>query len=328
MAKPDDPTAAVSVQPHSSSAVLLSIDQLMRSAPTVDVDKLTALYNLHERFLAREAERSYNAAMKAVQGQLPIFAHTRDIVIPPKEGRPGRVQGSYTEFDAIYEVVMPLLTENGLSLTFIASSTPQGVTAIPVLRHVDGHKEVGEPLFMPTDTSGAKTGPQAVASALSYAKRYAMTAALNIATREEDDDGNGGAITSDQLAEMQALLESTRSDVPAFLKFAHVDSLDVIRAAHFDRLMAAIRRKQHQPPVTVDSLTKPAAVATQAAGGPIVETTAAVVQEDEPAPDVDGLLAQALAPSATPEPKAEPGPTTTKPTMKPGNLFDAKNRKS
>lgn len=326
--KPEDQTTAVSVQPHSSTAVLSSIDQLMKSAASVDVDKLKALYDLHERFLEREAERSYNAAMAAVQAQLPIFAHTRDIVIPPRDNKPGRVQGSYTEFDALYEVVMPLLTEHGLSLTFVAGSTPQGVTATPVIRHVDGHKEVGEPLFMPTDTSGAKTGPQAVASALSYAKRYAMTAALNIATREEDDDGNGGAITPDQLAEMKALLESTRADVAAFLKYAHVDALESVRAAHFDKLMAAIRRKQHQPPVTVDSLTKPATVTTQTGTGPVVETTATVVVQPEQAPDVNAMLEQALAPESAPATvTAAPAPLT-KPQQSVSGLFDPKKRKN
>lgn len=321
MPKTEDQTTAVSVQTHSSTAVLSSIDQLMRKAETVDVDKLKALYDLHERFLEREQERAFNSALVAAKAEIPILAHTREIVIT-KDGK-SRKQGSYTEYDAMMEIVEPIIGGKGLALTFIIESDAKGVTATPQLRHVDGHTWTGKGSWMPIDTSGFKTGPQALASAQSYAMRYAAKGALNISTREEDDDGNGGAISDEQLAEMKALLESMRADVPAFLRYAQVDALESVRAAHFDRLMAAIRRKQHQPPVTVENLTKPATVATQAGNGPVVETTATVVQrEPAAAPDVNALLEQALA-TATPE---EPAPIANPASApaKAGNLFDKK----
>ena len=47
----------------------------------------------------------------------------------------------------------------------------------------------------PIDTSGSKTTCRAGGSAMSYGKRYAATAILNIVTRGQDDDGKAaGAV--------------------------------------------------------------------------------------------------------------------------------------
>lgn len=104
-------------------------------------------------------------------------------------------KGSYTfayaTFDAILDTVRKPLTDNDLSYTqtveFDDTGKPRVVTT---LMHSSG-QWIGSTLPLMTD----RPGNQAFGSALTYAKRYALTALLGVAADEDDDangaDGNG-----------------------------------------------------------------------------------------------------------------------------------------
>lgn len=104
-------------------------------------------------------------------------------------------KGSYTfayaTFDAILDVVRKPLTENEMSYTqtveFSEDGKPRVVTT---LMHSSG-QWIGSTLPLMAD----RPGNQAFGSALTYAKRYALTALLGVAADEDDDangaDGNG-----------------------------------------------------------------------------------------------------------------------------------------
>src|SRR5881296_3683484 len=51
-------------------------DALNRIAPKADVEKLKALFELHERAEARNAKAAFNAAFAAMQGELPTIDET------------------------------------------------------------------------------------------------------------------------------------------------------------------------------------------------------------------------------------------------------------
>src|SRR5690606_4042351 len=68
-----------------------------------------------------------------------------------------------------------------------------------VLLHKAGHREETT-IKLPADSSGNKNAVQAVASSVSYGKRYAAGALLNLTSHGEDDDafaGGGGVDISD-----------------------------------------------------------------------------------------------------------------------------------
>ena len=86
------------------------------------------------------------------------------------------------------EAVRPVLQKHGFMLSFRTKFDDKLVRVIGVLAHRSGHAEETEFVSSP-DTSGNKNAIQALGSAQSYGQRYTARALLNIASREDDDDG-------------------------------------------------------------------------------------------------------------------------------------------
>jgi hypothetical protein len=100
----------------------------------------------------------------------------------------------YTDFATVKLATKNLLFHHGLAVVQVASSSmPESgfwsATVTTRLIHVSGQWIQGEPLSFP---SMAAT-PHGLASALTFAKRYAFCAILGIVSETEDDDGNTAA---------------------------------------------------------------------------------------------------------------------------------------
>lgn len=181
--------------PSPSGNLLAQIVEAARD-PTVDAGKMEAMANLAMKLQDRELQAQFNRDLAAAIMEMPRISKRGIIMIPAKDGKPGRVQGKFAKFEDLDRVVSPILAAHNLVIRFELGSD-QGTTARPILMHTNGITDRGEPLRMPPDTSGSKNAAQAVGSSSSYAKRYAMCAALNIVTEDEDDDGRGGALPDD-----------------------------------------------------------------------------------------------------------------------------------
>jgi len=146
--------------------------------PTVDVEKLERLMAMHERMLAQQAKAAFYADFAQMQAKLPTVQ---------ERGRTNN--GAYATHEDIVEAVRPVLREFGFILTFRTTFPDPGtVKVIGVLAHRAGHAEETE-FISKADTSGNKNAIQALGSAQSYGQRYTTRALLNIASREDDDDG-------------------------------------------------------------------------------------------------------------------------------------------
>lgn len=94
-------------------------------------------------------------------------------------------KSTYATLSDIWEVARKPLTDNGLSVTQLCESADgQNVIIETVLLHESG-QWIGGRLSMPY----VKNDPQAVGSAISYGRRYALQSILGIVA-EEDDDAN------------------------------------------------------------------------------------------------------------------------------------------
>jgi hypothetical protein len=194
------------------SALLSKIMELARD-PEVRPDVVAAFLSMQERLEDRQAERAFNAAFVAMQPNLPRIKKDGTLLYPVNKNNPDgpkREISKYAKWETIDEAIRPLLTEYGFVLTFNVAprvGDGGGLTVIAVLRHRAGHK-TETPMPVPLDTSGGKNNLQGYGSALSYGKRYAATAILNIITEGEDDDGKRGGerfITEAQADELRAL---------------------------------------------------------------------------------------------------------------------------
>ena len=80
-------------------------------------------------------------------------------------------------------------------------------------------------------------------AALSYGKRYALMAALNIVVEDEDSDAEGllESVSADQAMKIEAAIEETEGDKGRFLHYYKVNSFTELPASEFDEIMATIR---------------------------------------------------------------------------------------
>src|SRR5437867_5867706 len=165
--------------PDESSVALSQWDRFLRD-PNVDVEKLKALFELHERAEARNAKAAFNAAFAAMQGELPTIDETGAAVMN------GQRRYSYATQENIIEIVRPILQKHGFSLRFRHLYPDGKIKVIGILSHCAGHSEEDE-FEAKADTSGSKNEIQAIGSTRTYGERYTTRALLNIVSRDPND---------------------------------------------------------------------------------------------------------------------------------------------
>jgi hypothetical protein len=121
-------------------------------------------------------------ALAAFQGEAPNPPKTRTAKVPTKSG--GEYRYTYADLADIITAMRPLLAKHGLSVAQSATNTEHGVGVTTLLTHASGEWIMSDPLILPL--SGATA--QAAGSAVTYARRYALSAILGISS-EDDDDG-------------------------------------------------------------------------------------------------------------------------------------------
>lgn len=100
----------------------------------------------------------------------------------------------YADLGSILSSVRSALNRHGFAISWKIETTPEHVSAAVVLFHKSGEAIEGGAVTLPYYS--AKGIPaQAIGSALTYARRYAISAFLGIST---DDDDDGNAIGSPQ----------------------------------------------------------------------------------------------------------------------------------
>lgn len=115
-------------------------------------------------------------ALAAFQAEVPTVAkgNTADA---------GNYKYKYADLSDVTEKVLPLLGKHGLSFSAKPCLTEDGRLVLRyVLRHVGGESDGGD---YPLSGSNA----QALGSAITYARRYALCAVTGVAPGGDDDDG-------------------------------------------------------------------------------------------------------------------------------------------
>lgn len=199
------------------------------------------LLDMQKEIMADQSKRDFNAAFIALQKELPSIRRDGKIEIREKVAgeRTGRVQQAtpYATFNAIMEVIKPLLIKHGFALSF--ETEPMG-ERILVRGRLEGYGHERTTAFpLPAETSGSKNNVQGWGSSMSYGKRYCTIALLNIishASEDRDTDGErnkptlkdakGGAIvdvpdralvSEDQVIKLRDLIEWCGVGEPKFL---------------------------------------------------------------------------------------------------------------
>lgn len=177
---------AIQPQMEAGPVALMRMIESASVNPDVDVTKLERMWAMYDAERKRVAEQAFNAALAAMQADMPTIREGGKIA------HGGRVISTYGRWDEdILPVVKPILNEHGFGLSFRVN-TDDKVRVEAVLSHREGHSERTS-ITLPADTSGSKNPVQAVASSVSYGKRYTAGSLLNLEIHGQDDDGNSAA---------------------------------------------------------------------------------------------------------------------------------------
>lgn len=95
-------------------------------------------------------------------------------------------KSKYADLASCWDACRVPLAKNGLAVIQVPETTENGLTLITTLAHSSGQWIRGSLPVKPKDDT-----PQAMGSALTYARRYALTAFIGIA--QVDDDGNAAS---------------------------------------------------------------------------------------------------------------------------------------
>lgn len=135
--------------------------------------------------LQSEQTEALNAALvKAQSGMKPVVFDSTN----------PHFKNKYASLPAVIGAILPALNANGISVTQTTELRQGAFVLVTTLRHTSGQWVAGEYLLPQVSR------PQEMGSAITYAKRYALSAMVCIAA-DEDDDAEG-ARKDNQVAEM------------------------------------------------------------------------------------------------------------------------------
>ncbi|CAB4132630.1 Essential recombination function protein [uncultured Caudovirales phage] len=103
------------------------------------------------------------------------------------EGTNSHFKSKYIKFEDAWNAIKESLGKYSLSIVQELTSGDTSVCVTTLVAHSSGQWIEFGPLSIPF----AKKDAHGIGSACSYAKRYALCAAIGIVAGEEDDDGNG-----------------------------------------------------------------------------------------------------------------------------------------
>lgn len=203
-----------------------------------DLEKLTKLMDLQERWEATEAKKAYARAFGAFKKDPPKLVRDKDVKF-------GNTEYSHASLDNICPIITAALAVHDITHRWEVNQTDNFVMVTCILTHVLGHSESASMQSQP-DTSGAKNAIQAIASAQTYLERYTLLAATGLAVQNQDDDGAGTTemISAEQKATIVGKMKDTNADTARFLKFMGVASVDEISAAQYGKAIEALKAKE------------------------------------------------------------------------------------
>lgn len=169
-----------------------------------------------------------------------------------KGGTNPHFKSKYSTFEDAWNAIRPYLGSNGLSILQEVVTKETSVAVITLVAHSGGQWIEFGPLEIPF----AKRDAHAIGSACSYAKRYALCAAIGIvAGTEEDDDGNAAVVPQSvpikqkflsdaQCHEIDTLLNEDMELLNRILSGYRVDKLKEIPEMHFNVIIKNLKSRK------------------------------------------------------------------------------------
>ena len=163
----------------------------------------------------------------------------------------------YADLPTVLEVIGPLSVKHNIAFTQLFEVADDKVIIETLLIHKSGQwilSSLAIPIEVPVSRAGKQTMTlaQTIGSAITYGRRYSLTAAFGIA--QEDDDGSygGNEVKSFQKSHgdlfnelNELILENSVADetIEKWLNWGNVKRLTDLNASQLQRLISGVKKR-------------------------------------------------------------------------------------
>lgn len=161
---------------------------------------------------------------------------------------------NYADLPSILDMVRPLLTKHNLSVIQLPIETGnlEALGLETMLMHNSGQYLASE-FRIPVAAGKGMTPSQAFGSAISYARRYALCAALGIASSNDDNDGGSHPVQKTSKHPRLRLdeffsenkIEPGPDKVYAWLQHFKVETMDQLNDTMVDAIISKYKAQQN-----------------------------------------------------------------------------------
>jgi len=208
-----------------------------------NLENLEKLLAIKERFEANQARKVY--AQDFAKAQSEIEPVIKKAVNP-------QTHSKYALLENINEVIKPIYTKYGFSVTFNEIDSPSSdyIRLLACVKHYMGHAEEYR-YDSPFECTGLKgnsnmTKTHGKASAVSYGRRYLLCMIFNIST--VDIDGiipkEENKIDKNKIELIEKLIKESNINKIKFLEYLEVDSIENIPVSKFLKAKLALEQKR------------------------------------------------------------------------------------
>jgi hypothetical protein len=198
------------VQGHGSDVERFIMAAIDKSVPVETMERLLAM---RDKLCAERAKADYDNALAEFQAECPVISKSKEVM--DKGGT--KVRYRYAPLDSIIGQIKAILQKYGFSYSLTAQiiekEKANWVEATCKATHKSGHSECSS-FRVPIDKDAYMNEQQKVASALTYAKRYAFCNAFGIMTGDEDDDSDAAGDKETAKKKRAAHLQEPRQEAP------------------------------------------------------------------------------------------------------------------
>ncbi|UTO29104.1 ERF family protein [Bartonella harrusi] len=205
----------------------------------VDMDRLERLISLREKEIERQNYQNFVRDLSLMQTQYQNIQ---------KNSINTHTNSQYATLDQHIDAVKETLSKYHFALfSRIKEQNHDNIVIEMTLTHPSGNKISTEGKF-PYDAKGCKSVIQSVGSTITYARRYLLSMLLNVASKEDDKDGNMPEKPAfpQQINEIRRLMVQTKVEEEKILSYANVEKLDDISDQKAQTILHLLKDKQNK----------------------------------------------------------------------------------
>ncbi len=185
----------------------------------VPVESLERILTMRRELKEEYSKEAFFRALAGFQSKCPTI----------EKKKKGTV-AKYAPLEDVMEDVKPLMLEFGFSCMVTSETFADRITAYCKIIHVEGHSETVSFTAHHLVQNKAISAAQLDAGTFNFARRQAFCSAFNLVTRDEDVDGKGGSVSTDELSMIRELLSQLDvSEEKLLTKLGVGDLLDLSR---------------------------------------------------------------------------------------------------